>query len=133
MAMRKALLAPALYSALAAGALAIHLAYIAWVIFGALFTRRRVWLAAFHSATLIYGILVEALDWWCPLTAAENWLEARAGVMPYRGPFLLHSLDLIVYPHAPPNLILACGVAVCLFNLGIYARRWHRRQALGSS
>ena len=59
--------------------------------------------------------------WACPLTLAENYFEARAGIAPYQGPFLLHYLDAIVYPNLSPTLLTVCGVAVCAANLIVYA------------
>jgi hypothetical protein len=124
-------MAPELYRAMAAGVLSVHVAYIAWVIFGAFLTRRRPRLAALHVATLVYGIVMEIFDLWCPLTALENWLEARGGVAPYRGGFLLHYLDALVYPDVPANLLVAGAVIVCAFNLFIYLRRLRVRHSLG--
>ena len=72
-----------------ASVLSLHAAYIAWLIFGAFFTRCRPRLAALHVATLVYGVIIEIFGFWCPLTAFETWLEARGGVSAYRGPFLL--------------------------------------------
>ena len=109
--------------ALAEAVLATHLGFILWVIFGALLTRARRWLAALHIASLVYGIVSELGPWPCPLTLAENNFEARAGVAPYQGPFLLHYLDAILYPNLSPTLLTACGVAVCVANLLIYAWR----------
>jgi hypothetical protein len=62
-------MAPGWYRAMAAGVLALHAAYIAWVMFGTFFTRSRPRLAVLHVATL-FGL-------WCPLTALEEWLEVR--------------------------------------------------------
>lgn len=123
-------MAPQGYRWLAVGVLGIHLGYITLVIFGALVTRGRPRLAWLHVATLLYGTVVEVLRLWCPLTVAENWLEARAGVVPYRGPFLLHYLDAIVYPVIPPNLLTVAAAFVFVVNLGIYARRYQRRHSL---
>lgn len=119
------------YLAMADVTLIVHLAFIAWVIFGALFTRGRTWLAWVHVITIVYGIVVETTPLVCPLTLAENWCEVRAGVLPYRGPFLLHCLDTTVYPHVPVMLLVAVAVAVCVLNLGIYARRFLKHASLG--
>src|SRR5258706_7131696 len=118
------------YRAMAASVLSLHAMYIAWVIFGAFFTRGRR-LAALHVATLVYGVIIEIFGFWCPLTAFETWLEVRGGVSAYRGPFLLHYLDAVVYPNIPPNLLIAGGVAVCVLNLWIYALRVRVRHSLG--
>jgi hypothetical protein len=115
-----------MYSWAAALVLSIHIAWILFVICGALFTRSRPWLTLFHIASLLWGIAVEAGPWPCPLTLAENFFEARAGKTPYSGSFLVHYLDRIVYPTLPPQLITACGVAVCIANLATYAYRFWR-------
>ena len=122
---------PGFYRAMAALVLLLHAVYIAWVIFGALFTRGRARLAALHVGTLLYGIIVEIFGLWCPLTELEQWLELRGGVSLYRGPFLLHYLDAVVYPDISPKLLIAAAVVVCLLNLGIYARRLRVRHSLG--
>lgn len=119
------------YIALADAVLIVHLLYIAWVIFGAIFTRGRPWLAAVHIATIVWGIIAETTSAPCPLTLAENWCEARAGIAPYHGPFLLHYLDATVYPNIPEALLITVAVFVCAFNLGIYVQRFRRRRSLG--
>ncbi len=122
---------PGLYRAMAASVVSLHVVYIAWVIFGAFFTRGRPRLAVLHVATLVYGMIIEILGFWCPLTALEEWLELRGGVSAYRGPFLLHYLDAVVYPDVPPNFLIAGAIAVCILNLWIYARRLRVRHSLG--
>ncbi len=87
--------------------------------------------AARHIATLVYGVIVEIFGFWCPLTALEEWLDVRGQVSAYRGPFLLHYLDALVYPDIPPNLLIAGAVTVCILNLWIYARRVRVRHSLG--
>ncbi len=121
-----------MYSTSAAAILALHLLFILWVVFGVAVTRRRPVLRWLHLGCSVWAILIEILPWTCPLTWAENWLEARAGIAPYQGGFLLHYLDALVYPNIPPGLLTGLGVAVCVVNLGIYAMRFHRRRRLAS-
>jgi hypothetical protein len=83
---------------LACAVLAIHALFIAWVVLGAAFTRRRSLLRSLHIASLIWGISIEALPWPCPLTPVEQWLEIRSGVESYQGGFILHYLEMFVYP-----------------------------------
>jgi hypothetical protein len=80
---------------------------------------------------LLYGIIVEIFELWCPLTALEQWLEVPGAVSAYRGPFLLHYLDAVVYPDIPPKFLIMGAVVVCVLNLGIYARRLYVRHSLG--
>jgi len=105
------LLASNFYSALATAVLFLHGLFILWVIFGALLVRSILrWL---HIASLVW------LPWPCPLTLLENWLEARAGVEPYQGGFLLHYLDRLVYPDISPTVLTVAGVFVCTLNLAL--------------
>jgi hypothetical protein len=119
------------YLALADAVLIIHLLYIAWVIFGVLFTRKRPWLGAIHVATILWGIVAETTSAPCPLTLAENWCEVRAGMTPYHGPCLLHYLDATVYPNVPSALLVTVAVVICFFNLAIYVRRLSKHRSLG--
>ncbi len=123
------------YRLLAWTALAAHLGFILWVIFGTLLTRGRPRLAAAHAASLVYAIFIEVFSRPCPLTALEQWAQRKAGLVPYEGDFLVYYLGRIVYPDVPYAVLVPAAVAVCLFNLGIYARRgwraWKRRAGWG--
>jgi len=117
---------------LATVVLTIHLLWIVWVIFGALWTRGHILLAAFHVLSLTWGVIVELSPLDCPLTVAEQFFEQRGGTSSYHGTFLAHYLDRIVYPDLPESVLVVAGVVVCVFNLGIYAwrfRQWRRSRA----
>ena len=111
------------YSALADIVLVFHALFIAWVALGFLITRSRPVLRWIHIASLCWGILVEVFPWTCPLTYLENWLEARAGVEPYHGGFLLHYLDKLVYPDFSYMLLAVAAVIVCGANFVVYGWR----------
>ncbi len=120
--------ASSLYSALAILVLLLHALFILWVVLGALVTRSRPVLRWLHIASLVWGILTELLPWPCPLTLLENWLEAKAGVQPYQGGFLLHYLDKLVYPDISATVLTVGGVLVCALNFALYGwRLWAAR------
>lgn len=112
--------------AFAIAVLTVHLGFVLWVIFGAAFTGGRKWLAWAHGICLVYGLFIELVPWPCPLTLAENWLEIQAGRVPYSGPFLLHYLDAIVYPHVPPRILIWGAAIVLVANAILYGRRARR-------
>src|SRR2546426_3441550 len=116
------LLASNFYSALATAVLFLHGLFILWVIFGALLVRGRPMLRWLHIASLVWGILTELLPWPCPLTVLENW--AKAGVQPYKGGFLLHYLDKLVYPDISAAVLTVAGVIICALNLAFYGRQF---------
>ena len=115
-----------MYRALAWAVLGLHLGFVLWVIFGALFTQGRRVLSALHIASLIYGIIIEAGALPCPLTDLEQWAQAQAGITSYEGDFLVHYLERVVCPDIPYVVLVPAAVAVCVFNLGVYVRRWWR-------
>jgi hypothetical protein len=117
-----------LYRILAFAVLGLHLAWLVWILLGWTVTRRRPLLRWLHVGSLVWGILVSVFPWACPLTDLEVWLERRAGLASYEKSFLEHYVDRLVYPDVPPALLMACAVAVCLALLGVYARRFLRRE-----
>lgn len=116
---------------LAGFVLAVHLFFILWVIFGWLFTRRsprRRWL---HIGCVVYAIFIEASNLSCPLTLLESRLEQRGGMAPYHEPFILHYLELLVYPNIPLDALITTAVIVCIGILSLYFWRYLHRDAGG--
>jgi Protein of Unknown function (DUF2784) len=108
------------YSILVNGILFLHALFISWVIFGAFLVWRRPLPRWLHVASIVWALLVEILDWPCPLTLAENWLEQKAGVEPYHGGFILHYLDKLVYPDISLLTLTIAGIIICASNLAFY-------------
>jgi Protein of Unknown function (DUF2784) len=104
-----------LYSGLATLVLFIQGLFVLWVVFGAFLAPSRALLRRLHTASLIWGILLELLPWPYALTLVENWLEQRAGIEPYQGGFLLHLLDQLIYPNVPASALTdGCSHHLCL-------------------
>jgi hypothetical protein len=112
------------YLALAIMAIAAHLLFNIWVVFGAAVTRCRPKLTGLHIASVIYGVTTGNTSWPCPLTLAENWCKVRAGLGPYEEPFVLHYLHLLVAPNLPLRLLQWGTIGVGLANLAVYASRY---------
>jgi Protein of Unknown function (DUF2784) len=110
----------------------LHLLWCGWVLLGWIVTRYRPVLRTLHIASLAYAIVIELLPWPpCPLTVAETWLEARAGIEPAHAPFLMRVLDAVVYPDLPQWLVVASAVLVCVAVLWVYLWRYRHRTADG--
>ena len=118
------LLGKSVYAVLATATLLLHALFVLWVVAGALLTKGRPAMSWIHIGSLLWGIFTELMPGICPLTTLENWLESQAGVQPYQGGFLLHYLDALVYPNISSMALVTAGVAVCVFNLAVYARRY---------
>jgi len=110
----------------------LHLLWCGWVLLGWTVTRCRPVLRTLHIISVTYAIVIESVPWPpCPLSVAETWLEARAGIEPSHGPFLVRVLDAIVYPNLPVWVVVGGAVLVCVGILVVYVRRYLRRTANG--
>jgi hypothetical protein len=102
--------------------LLLHLAFILFVVFGALVAvRSRRWLAA-HLGAAIWGCMVEFTGLVCPLTYAENLLRTRAGQASYGGDFVEHYLLAMIYPAGlGRHEQVLLGAAVVIVNVLLYS------------
>lgn len=121
-----------MWRVLAEAALFLHLLWCGWVILGWTVTRCRPLLRTLHIASVVYAMVIELIPWPpCPLNVAETWLEARAGIEPAHGRFLVRVLDAILYPDLPVWLVVGGALLVCVAILCVYLRRYVRRSASG--
>lgn len=121
--------------------LSTHVAFVAFVIggfvftvVGAVFGWSSVRNPRFRWAHLI-AILVVAVQAWlgviCPLTTLEMHLRARAGEGTYEGAFIAHWLERMLYYEAPP-WVFAMGytlfaLAVAVTWVKVRPRPWRER------
>jgi len=123
-----------LYHPLADLVVAIHLAFVIFVVAGALLVLRWPRLAWVHVPAAIWGVLIEYAGWICPLTPLENWLRRAGGQASYQGGFVEHYVIPVLYPlgltRATQGVL---GTIVLVVNVGVYGalviRRRRRRKA----
>ena len=117
-----------MYGFLAIVVVVAHLAFLVFVILGALLALR--WKKApwLHVPALVWGSFVELTGGICPLTPLENRLRRAAGESGYAGGFIEHYLLPIIYPAGLTyTMQIALGIALILGNVAIYVwivRRW---------
>jgi hypothetical protein len=117
------------YGVLADLVVVVHLAYVAFVVAGALLLLRWPRLAWLHLPAVAWAALLEAFGWTCPLTPLENRLRALAAEPGYERGFVEHYLVPIVYPETldrAAQLALAAGVVA--LNAALYAFVLRRRR-----
>lgn len=118
-------------SLLADAVLVLHLLFIVFVVFGALLLWRWPRIVWLHLPAALWGALVEAAGWICPLTPLENRLRESAGSPGYAGGFIEHYLLPLIYPAAlTRDIQLMLGAAVVLINVllyGVWLRGRHKR------
>lgn len=128
-----------MYQLLADAVLAVHLAFIAFVIGGGLLAFWRPRIAWLHLPAAAWGALIEIMNWTCPLTPLENYLLKLAGDSAYHGNFIARYLLPIIYPAGlTPAIQGLLGAFVIVLNGIIYTAvvikaRQHRHGSASST
>lgn len=102
--------------------LAIHFAFILFVVLGAgavLWRQSMMWL---HLPAVAWAALNSVLGWTCPLTPLENWLRARSGGFGYSGGFVSHYVGPIVYPEMMDrDFAVISAIALLVWTILVYS------------
>jgi hypothetical protein len=116
------------YKLLADLVVALHFAFIVFVVLGGLLVFRWRWCLVAHVPSAVWAAVIEFKHWECPLTPLEKWLRQTSGQPIYEGGFMERYLIPIIYP---PGLTHAhqvtLGVALVGLNLAIYVFWWWHR------
>ena len=116
------------YALAAVLVLAFHLAFVLFVVFGAVLVLRRPRLAWLHLPAAAWGVFVELTGRGCPLTLLENLLRLRAGLEGYAEGFLEHYILWLLYPDGLTRTLqfVLAGIVLAI-NGVLYAYIWRRR------
>jgi hypothetical protein len=122
---------PMTYRFLADAVLSLHLAFILFVVFGALLVAWRRRLLPLHLAAAAWGVGIEVSGAICPLTWVELRLRALAGDAGYAGAFVEHYLVALIYPDGLDRGTQYLLAAVVLaLNAGLYLWVLRRRPSV---
>lgn len=120
------------YLFLADAVLLLHLAFILFVVFGALLVWRYPRLVWLHLPAAIWGALIEISGHVCPLSPLENHLRRIGGEVGYRGGFIEHYLIPVIYPQPQTREAgVLLGIGVIVINVAAYALIHHRAKRHG--
>jgi hypothetical protein len=114
------------YRAVAGAVVLAHVGFLAYVVAGGFLAWRwpRSW--PLHALAVGWAALIISLGPRCPLTAAQNWLRARAGQPPLRGGFIDTYVEGVIYPARSTQLVqVVVAVLVAWSWVGCYLR-WRR-------
>jgi hypothetical protein len=118
------------YATLASLVLAVHLAFVLFVVAGGLLALRWPRVAWVHLPAAAWGAGIEFAGGICPLTPLENRLRELAGQAGYDGGFIEHYLLAWLYPDGlTPQVQVGLGLAVVVVNVAVYATVWRRHRA----
>ncbi|MBE0639176.1 MAG: DUF2784 domain-containing protein [Bacteroidales bacterium] len=110
-----------IYQILADLILVIHLLFVAFVVAGGLLVMKKRWIALLHLPAAAWGVLIELMGWYCPLTPLENHFRHLEGSSGFEGGFVEHYLVPVIYPDAfTRELQIILGTLVIVVNLVIY-------------
>ena len=105
----------------------LHLAFVAFALFGGLLAlkwKRIVWL---HVPAALWAAAIEFGGWVCPLTPFEIWLRGQGGELGYRSDFIEHYILPLLYPATLTREVqFVLGVVVLAVNIAGYAWLWRR-------
>jgi len=105
----------------------LHLAFVAFALFGGLLAlkwKRIVWL---HVPAALWAAAIEFGGWVCPLTPFEIWLRGQGGELGYRSDFIEHYILPLLYPASlTREMQFVLGVVVLAVNFASYAWVWRR-------
>jgi Protein of Unknown function (DUF2784) len=100
---------------------AVHLAFVLFVVCGGLIVVKWPRAAWVHIPAAAWAAWVEFAGWVCPLTPLENWLREQGGDTAYTSSFIEHYLLPILYPELlSSELQWALGGMVLLINAVVY-------------
>ncbi len=114
-----------LYRSLADLVVVVHLAFILFVAVGALLAWRWPWLLWLHVPSLAWAVASITVGLDCPLTPLEKALRQLAGDAGYRGGFVDHYLENVVYPGSLTPWLRALAFVTIVIG---YAGLRHRRR-----
>ncbi|NCF09935.1 MAG: DUF2784 family protein [Gammaproteobacteria bacterium] len=115
------------YGLLADAVLVLHLAFILFVLLGALLVWRWPHVAWAHLPAVAWGVLLEFFGWLCPLTPLEVALRRAAGEDGFGVGFIEHYLAPLIYPAGlTPGIQFWIGGGVLVLNLLLYGGLWWR-------
>ncbi len=112
------------YRLLVTTILAVHFAFLGYVVLGGLLAIR--WPRMFwpHLAAAAWGLLVVTFPVVCPLTWAESWARQRAGEAALTEGFIDRYIEGVIYPARYTRLIDVLVGLVVVGSWLLAYRRW---------
>ena len=102
----------------------IHLAWILFLILGALAGRYIAWVKWLHIGGLVFSLLLQIFSWYCPLTYLEAWLrEKHDPSLSYTGSFIAYYAERLVYLEVSRVAVFALTLLVVGGSAFLYFRK----------
>ncbi len=105
----------------------VHMAFLAYIVFGGFLALRWPRLLWPSIGTVLYSSYVTLASFTCPLTTLEKWLLEVGGGVPYEGSFIAHYLHDILYPAQYETAAWLTAMGIALVSYAVVLTRWRRR------
>ena len=120
-----------MYGFLADLVMLLHFGFIVLVVFGGLLALRWQRFALVHLPAVLWALFLELKPGTlCPLTPLEQSLRLRAGEYAYRGGFIEHYLEPIIYPDMSLHDQYVLGIGLFVLTIIIYWRVYKKWRSL---
>jgi hypothetical protein len=111
---------------------AVHIAFVGFVLLGGLLVVRWRRLAWVHVPAASWGVFIEFAGWVCPLTPLEHYLRQRSGSSAYQGEFIEHYVLPLLYPaHLTREGQIWLGTCALIINALVYWQAMRRASRVG--
>jgi hypothetical protein len=101
-----------------------HFLWIVFLFFGAFWGAKNKTVKVFHVVGLVFALIIQIFDWYCPLTHLEVWLRSKhAPTLTYTGSFIIHYVEMVVYIEVSRYWVLILTVFLCGLNIWIYLKK----------
>lgn len=112
------------YGILADGVVLIHFLWILFLVFGAFWGVRNRAARIFHISGLIFAVVIQLIDWYCPLTYLEAWLRSKQSLSPSSpSSFIIYYVEKMVYIELSRFTISVLTFFLCGFCALLYLRK----------
>ena len=102
----------------------IHFLWIVFLFFGAFWGVKNRVVKISHLSGLVFALIIQVFDWFCPLTHLEVWLRSRHDLaLTYAGSFIVHYVEKIVYIELSRTLILFFTLLLFGLNVWLYLKK----------
>ena len=112
------------YGILADGVVLIHFLWILFLVLGVFWGVNNRAVRIFHISGLVFAVVIQLFDWYCPLTYLEAWLRSKqslAAAYPYS--FIIYYVQKIVYIELSRSSIIVLTFLLCGFSAWLYLRK----------
>lgn len=117
------------YRALTSAILAVHFAYLAYVVLGGFLAwrwPRTIWV---HLAAALWGLIAITFPTVCPLTDAEDWSRRQAGEAGLTTGFIDRYIEGVLYPERYTRLLqVVAALTILVSYAGFILLRAGRRR-----